>query len=285
MALIGAVVGAFTGIGVLMAVSGWRGVEIVDRPIRVTQHRTVTTAVLVSRTVIAAGSFVVVWVVTGWPMAGATAAGISLVVPMLAQARRDREHQLALAEDLARWCEMVRDAMRAGNGLKDAFDITATPRVAGATIRVAVRTLSERCETMPVSTALRLFADDIADPICDQIVTSLIMVQDKGGKQLVPVLSEIVVSVRRRASMRRRVEVGRARTYSATRSMVIMTLGLAGLMTVFATSFMDPFDTPGGQFWMAAVGVIFVGAVWAMIPMSRPEPQTRLLASVGSESV
>lgn len=284
MALTGAVVGMLAAVGVWMALSGWRGVEVVERPERVRVTRTISTATLVRRTVIALALFVLLWALTGWPMAGATAAGISLVVPGLAQAQRDRARQLARAEDLARWCEMLRDTMRAGNGLKASIDATAQPRVSGQTIRVPVRVLSDRCDLMPVSAALRLFADDVADPICDQIVTSLIMVEERGGKELVPVLSEIVESVRRRARMRRRVEVGRARTYSATRAMVVMTLLLACLMTMFATSFMEPFDSAAGQFWMGVVGAIFVGAVWAMIPMSRPEPQARLLANLAEVS-
>lgn len=285
MALTGAVVGLLASVGVWIALSGWRGVEVVERPERVTVTRTVSTATLVRRTLIALALFGLLWVLTGWPMAGATAAGISLVVPGLAQAQRDRARQLARAEDLARWCEMLRDTMRAGNGLKASIDATAQPRVSGQTIRVPVRVLSDRCDMMPVAAALRLFADDVADPICDQIVTSLIMVEERGGKELVPVLSEIVESVRRRATMRRRVEVGRARTYSATRAMVVMTLLLACVMTMFATSFMEPFDTAAGQFWMGLVGVIFVGAVWSMIPMSRPEPQARLLSTLSEVPV
>ncbi len=283
MALTGAFLGVMAALGILLVVSGWRGVVVVERPVRVSEKRPLDTAVLMRRTLIALGCFALFWLLTGWPMAGATAAGISLVVPMLAQAQRDRATQLTRAEELARWCEMVRDTTRAGSGLKAAIDATAKPRVSGRTIRVPVRVLSDRCETMPVSEALRLFADDVADPICDQIVTSLIMVEERGGKELVPVLSEIVSSVRRRASMRRRVEVGRARTYSATRAMVVITMSFAMLMAVFATSFMEPFDSAAGQFWMFVVGAIFTGAVWAMIPMSRPEPEARLLSRLAEE--
>ena len=275
----GAVVTAFTGAlvgvlamgGVLAAMSGLRRVEVVEQAtVSKRQERTqpLDWAVIGRRGAVAVVVGAVLWFLTGWPMAGATGAGISLVVPMLREAQRERARQLNRAEDLARWCEMVRDTIRAGNGLKASIDATAQPRVSGATIRVPVRVLSDRCEHMSVSDALRLFADDVGDAICDQIVTSLIMVEEKGGKQLVPVLTEIVDSVRRRASMRRRVETGRARTYSATRSMVAMTIGLALLATMFGGSFMDPFNT---------VAVIFIGGVWSLIPMSRPEPEPRLL--------
>lgn len=287
MALIGALLGIAAGVGVLLVVSGWRGVEVaVDRvptSARRNARRPVDGRRVARRAGVAIAACVGVWALTGWPMAGATAAGISLVVPMLAAAQRERERQLQRAEELARWCEMVRDTMRGGAGLKAAIDATAKPRVSGATIRVSVRTLSDRCDTMPVSAALRLFADDVADPICDQIVASLIMVEERGGRELVPVLSEIVTSVRRRASMRRRVEVGRARTYSAQRAMVVITMGFALAMAAFASSFMEPFDSAAGQFWMFVVGATFTGGVWAMIPMSRPEEEARLLGSMRDE--
>lgn len=285
MAVTGALLGVAVAGGVMLVVSGWRGVEVTERaaPTRPTTRRPIDGRAIVRRVAIAVVACVSVWAVTGWPMAGATAVGICIVVPMLAEAQRERERRLQRAEDLARWCEMVRDTMRGGAGLKAAIDATARPRVSGSTIRVPVRLLSDRCDTMSVASALRMFADDVADPICDQIVASLIMVEERGGRELVPVLSEIVTSVRRRASMRRRVEVGRARTYSAQKAMVVMTMGLALAMALFARSFMEPFDTAAGQFWMFVVGAIFTGGVWAIIPMSRPEDEARLLAPSSEE--
>ena len=275
-------VGVLVVAGVALIVSGFRGVEIKEKAPTVSKVRTsnAPTKAVVKQIMIAVVLWVVFWWLTGWPMAGASAAAISLVIPKLQAAQRQREAQLARAEDLARWCEMVRDSMRSGSGLKDAIDATAQPQVSGLTIRVPVRVLSDRCDAMPISKALRLFADDVSDPICDQIVLSLVMVEEQGGKELVPVLSEIVGSVRRRAAMRRRVETGRSRTYAATRAMVAMTIALAALMTVFATDFMKPFDTAMGQVWMGVVGASFTAAVWAMVPLSRPEPDPRLLANL-----
>ena len=192
---------------------------------------------------------------------------------------------MARSEDLARWCEMVRDSVRAGNTLRAAFDATARPGLVGDSLRVPVRLLSDHCEAMPVSAALRRFADDVADPIGDQIVLSLVMVEEQGGRDFVPVLSEIVESVRRGAAMRRRVETGRARTYAATRSTIGITILLAVLMSVFASDFMSPFDSVVGQFWMAIVGATFTAAVWAMIPLSKPEPEPRLLATMATPGV
>jgi len=294
MVMVGAFNGLVVVVGLYLVVSGWRGVEVVDvakakpRPVSkpsVPVAPAATPRELARRGVVALVLLVTFWWATGWPMSGASAAAISLVVPKLARAQRQRERQLGQSEDLARWCEMVRDSVRAGSSLKAAIDATAQPRLVGMTIRVPVRVLSDRCDEMPVSRALRMFADDVADPICDQVVLSLVMVEEQGGKDLVPVLREVVDSVRRRAAMRRRVETGRARTYAATRAMVGMTILLAVLMTVFATEFMSPFDTVFGQVWMGVVGAAFTGAVWAMVPLSQPEPEPRLLAAMSDRVV
>lgn len=286
MAVMGAMAGLLMLAGLYLVGSGLRGVEVVERvkkekPVAAKRvEAAATPRELAQRAAIAVVLLGVFWWSTGWPMAGASAAAISLVVPKLAHAQREREAQLGRSEDLARWCEMVRDSVRAGTSLKAAFDATAQPNLVGVTIRVPVRLLSDRCDEIPVSAALRMFADDVADPICDQVVLSLVMVEEQGGKDLVPVLTEVVDSVRRRAAMRRRVETGRARTYAATRAMVGMTILLAVLMTVFATDFMSPFDGVFGQVWMGVVGAAFTGAVWAMVPLSKPEPEPRLLASM-----
>lgn len=60
---------------------------------------------------------------------------------------------------------------------------------------------------------------------------------------------------------------------------------MAVLMTTFASDFMTPFDSFVGQFWMAIVGALFAGAVWATVPLSRAEPEPRLLTpALGSGS-
>jgi len=44
--------------------------------------------------------------------------------------------------------------------------------------------------------------------------------------------------------------------------------------------FMDPYDSLTGQLVLLVVGVLFAGAVWALMVMSRPVPVPRVLAGV-----
>lgn len=83
--------------------------------------------------------------------------------------------------------------------------------------------------------------------------------------------------------MRQRVETGRARTYASARSMVVITLLMVAVLMLFSPDFMAPYDEAWGQVVMSIAGALFVGAVWALIQMSRPVPQPRVLAGVEDE--
>ena len=77
MALTGAFLGVMATLGILLVVSGWRGVVVVERPVRVSEKRPLDTAVLMRRTLIAVGCFTLFWLLTGWPMAGSVSRTIA----------------------------------------------------------------------------------------------------------------------------------------------------------------------------------------------------------------
>ena len=83
--------------------------------------------------------------------------------------------------------------------------------------------------------------------------------------------------------MRQRIETGRARTYASARSMVTITMLMVVVLMLFSPDFMEPYDAAGGQLVMLIAGALFVGAVWALIQMSRPIAQPRVLAGVEEE--
>ena len=93
-------------------------------------------------------------------------------------------------------------------------------------------------------------------------------------------LGEIAQATRRQASMRMRVDAGRAKTYASARSMVVITGAMAVALTTMSPAFMAPYDTGWGQVVLAIVGTLFAGAVWGLIVMSRPVAEPRVLAGV-----
>lgn len=276
--LAGAVIGMLFAAGVWIAVAGWRGVEQRSAP-----RRSVSWDQLWWRGALVLGAAVAGWVLTGWPAAGVVAAGVAAVAPLLSGTRRRRDALNAKSEALASWAEMLRDTITAHAGLREAIALTA--RVAPAPIRPEVQLLAVRAERESLTTALRRFAVDVADPVADLIVASLVIAAERQAQRLAELLTQIAGSAREQSAMRLRVETGRARTYASSRALVVITFGLAVVLLVFSPTFMSPYDSVTGQIVLMAIGALFAGALWSLVQLGRPVTPPRLLAGVEGERV
>lgn len=272
-ALFGAAIVLIACGGIWIAITGFRGVVVREKaPIDV------DTTALAVRFGIAAVVAVAVFAATGWPMAGVSAGAIAAMIPLLLETRRQRNDQLAKADALAAWAEMLRDTIASHAGLNQSVAMTAA--VAPTIIQSEIRQLAVDAERMPLSAALRRFAAEVDDSAADLIVAALIIADQHQAQNLSGLLSDIAKSSRMQSSMRLRIETGRARTYSSVRSIVIITLGLAIGLVAFSPDYLDPLDGFGGQVVLGIIGALFVGAVFSLISMSRPVPSPRLLAGV-----
>lgn len=275
MIVFGAVVGMLAGAGLLIAARGWIGVPV--RPVQAPRSR-LEAGSAVRRIGPAVGAAVVVGWLSGWPAAGLAVGAIALMVPLFFDAASRRRAQIERADALAAWADMLRDTIVAHAGLQQA--IVSTAVVAPREIRPAVRRLAVRTGREPLAAALRRFAAELADPVADKIVAAITIADAHQAQNLPHLLGEISVSTRQQASMRRRVDTSRAKTYASARSMVVITGAMVLVLAVTAPEFMAPYDEPWGQFVLALVGALFAGAVWGLIVMSRPVAEPRVLAGV-----
>ena len=276
--LAGAVTGLLFAAGVWIAIAGFRGV---------TQRSTVRRPISWDQLWWRGGLFVAAaaagWALTGWPAAGVLAGGAAAVAPLLSGTRRRRDELNAKSEALASWAEMLRDTITAHAGLREAIALTA--RVAPAPIRKEVQLLAVRAERESLTTALRRFAVEVADPVADLIVASLVIAAERQAQRLAELLTQIAGSAREQSAMRLRVETGRARTYASSRALVAITFGLAVILLVFSPTFMSPYDSATGQIVLMAIGALFAGALWALVQLGRPVTPPRLLAGIEDERV
>lgn len=272
----GAIVGALAAVGVWIAVAGWVGTAT-PMP---TSHRVLAVDVerLWWRVALVALAMVVGWAATGWPAVGLLAAGVAGIAPLLVGLGRRREEATARSDALAAWAEMLRDTIGSHAGLQEAIAVTA--RVAPDPIRPEVQRLAVRAERDTLSRALRTFAADVADPVADLIVASLVIAADRQAQRLAELLSEIAATAREQSAMRLRVETGRARTYASSKALVVITLGLAGVLMVFSPTFMEPYDTATGQLVLMCIGGLFAAALAALVQLGRPAVPPRLLAGI-----
>lgn len=273
IALFGAVIVAIACGGASLGVAGFRGVAYQDRPIP-----QIDWPALFMKFGIATIVAIAVWAATGWPMAGFSAGAVAAMIPVLLTTRRQRDEQLDKADALASWAEMLRDTIASHAGLNQA--VTMTAAVAPLPIQSEVRQLAVNAERMPLGDALRLFATQVDDSVADLIVAALIIADRYQAQNLNALLSDIASSSRQQSSMRLRIETGRARTYASVRAIVLITFAMAVSLIVFSPAFLTPYDDVVGQVVLGVIGALFVGAVWSLITMSRPQPQPRLLAGV-----
>lgn len=276
--LAGAVTGLLFAAGVWIAIAGFRGVTQ-----RSTVRRPIPWDQLWWRGGLVVAAAAAGWALTGWPAAGVLAGGAAAVAPLLSGTRRRRDELNAKSEALASWAEMLRDTITAHAGLREAIALTA--RVAPAPIRKEVQLLAVRAERESLTTALRRFAVEVADPVADLIVASLVIAAERQAQRLAELLTQIAGSAREQSAMRLRVETGRARTYASSRALVAITFGLAVILLVFSPTFMSPYDSATGQIVLMAIGALFAGALWALVQLGRPVTPPRLLAGIEDERV
>ena len=280
MSLYGAVVGVIAALAVWLVVIGWIGTE---EPVRKPASVEIDWSMVAPRAALALGVFAATWLLTGWPMGGLSLAAVAVFATLFVDAHRQRRVSMARTEALASWAEMLRGSIASHAGLHHALASTAA--VAPLAIRSEVRRLSIRSGQMPLDDALREFAVEMSDPVADLIVAALTISSRHQARNLPDLLGEIASSTRQQASMRQRVETGRARTYASARAMVVITMLMVVVLMLFSPDFMEPYDSVGGQLVMAIAGALFAGAVWALIQMSRPESQPRVLAGVEEAEV
>jgi hypothetical protein len=278
MPLMGAIVGLLAAVGIWLVVAGASPRPVTEQP----SGRPLDWRTLGVRGGIAVVAFGVAWAVTGWPAAGLLAAATAVVTPMLIASKRARAEVNERSEALAAWAEMLRDTITAHAGLREAIALTAP--VAPVAIRPHVQALAVRAERQPLGEALRRFATDVADPVADLIVAALVIAAERQAQRLSELLAEIAAAAREQASMRLRVETGRARTYASSRALVVITFGLAVGLLLFSPTFMAPYDTLAGQLVLTLIGGLFAGALVALAAMSRPAVPPRLFAGIEHEA-
>jgi Flp pilus assembly protein TadB len=199
------------------------------------------------------------------------------MLPDLAGGQAARQAAVARAEAVAAWAEMLRDTLAGAAGLEQA--ITATAPVAPAPVRPQVLTLATRLEghRMRLVPALHAFADDLADPTADLVVAALVLSSERQARRLGELLGALARAARDDATMRLRVEAGRARTRTSVRVVVGVTLAMAAGLVVLNRGYLSPYDSAFGQLVLVAVGGLFAAAFWWLARMARIDAPERLL--------
>jgi hypothetical protein len=210
------------------------------------------------RLALAIGAGLVAAVATGWLVGGVLTAAAVWFLPALVGPDRAHVRRVARIEAVASWTEMLRDTLSAAAGLEQA--ILATAPLAPAAIRDDVATLALRLRSgHRLVPALRLLAEDLADPAADLVIASLVLAAEHQARQLGDLLGSLAEAARAQAAMRMRVETGRARTRTSVRVVVGTTIAFAVGVVALNRAYLTAYDSPLGQAVLLVIGALFGG--------------------------
>ncbi|WP_410593613.1 type II secretion system F family protein [Amycolatopsis sp. lyj-23] len=284
-----ALLGVGVGVGLLLVIIGWRGVDVNRRSglFHRGQTRRAQAAPRDQRQALRIGLAVAVGaltgVATGW-VVGAVLAGLAVwALPRVLG--RDPEHarRVARIEAIATWTEMLRDTLSAAAGLEQA--ILATAPLAPPAIRGEITDLAVRIENGDrLAPSLRHLADQLADPTGDLVIAALVLAAEQQARQLGDLLGSLAHTAREQASMRMRVEAGRARTRTSVRVIVGTTLCFAVAVVLLNRPYLSAYDSPTGQIVLLGIGILFgLGFAWLVRVARVAEPERFLSLAASSE--
>jgi len=269
--------------GILLILAGLRG-----RPIRSAAPSRLDTWLAahhdrkqVGWLVVAVLAGLAVGVITGW-VVGAVLTGLAVVgLPRILGSNVDHKRHLERIEAIAGWTEMLRDTLVAAAGLEQA--ILATARACPSAIRDEITELAVRLERGErLAPSLRNLADQLRDPTADLVISALVLAAEHQARQLADLLGELAGEAREQASMRMRVEAGRARTRTSVRVIVISTLSFALGLVLLNRGYLAPYDSAFGQIMLLLVGALFTAAFAWLARIARLREPERFLTNLAT---
>ncbi|MGW5053954.1 type II secretion system F family protein [Actinokineospora sp. NPDC004072] len=221
---------------------------------------------------------------TGW-VVGAVLAGLAVwALPRVLG--RDPEHarRVARIEAVATWTEMLRDTLSAAAGLEQA--VLATAPLAPTAIRGEVGELAAGIANGDrLAPALRRLGERLDDPVGDLVIAALLLAAEQQTRQLADLLGSLADAARGQASMRMRVEAGRARTRTSVRVIVGTTLTFAVAVVLLNRDYMDAYDSAAGQIVLLGIGALFAGGFAWLHRTARIAQPNRFLSTAYQDQV
>ncbi|TQJ26120.1 type II secretion system protein F (GspF) [Micromonospora sp. A202] len=215
------------------------------------------------------------FLLTGLPVVGLLVAVAVPGTPWLFGVGKAEQRAIARIEAVGEWTRRLKDVSNTGQGLQQSIIGTIGSVPPG--VEDEVRLLAARLQAGWVArTALLAFADEIADPVCDQVVAALILHLSDRGERLGDVLGSIAGAASAEVATRREIEAKRTQPRFAVRFLTGMTLATLayGLIN---TEYIKPYGTPVGQVVMAVLGAAFIALLAWVRSMSQPQRPARFL--------
>ena len=207
------------------------------------------------------------WWTTKWVVVGVTSGAGTAWLLMRRNTRRSVRDDREFVDGLATWIEQLRDTLAGAHGLEEAIRATAqrAPRI----LHTEVQRLVAQMTYGSTSTGLRRFADELAHPTADFVVSALLTATQHQARDLTVLLTHVAECARDEGRMRSRIWVSRARTRSSVRIIAgVVTVFVAGLF-VLSADYLAPYATASGQVVLLGIGAVFAVALLLMQRLSQ----------------
>ncbi len=220
---------------------------------------------------------ILVMLATGWVAAGLGAAALVLVAPSLLRPSAASQRHIDRLEALASWTRRMADLLASGAAqtLQDAIGRAAA--TSPAPIEVETKALATRMGPRGMEPALRQFAKEIADPVGDHVAMALIVRDRHGAAGLADVLTALATDVDEQVRMRRTILSEQKKAVSNIRMILGLTVIVWVGLSLFARSYMAPYNAIGGQIALALIVAGFGATIWWLQKLSRPVVGARFL--------
>lgn len=273
MAPLAAVLGALAGLGVWLTV--------VPRPARASTQLSPLARFAAGRRPLevaaAVGAALFAGLVTGWVAAAIFAGLAAWTLPRALGGARRRETRIKQLEAIATWTESLRDTLKGAHGIEQTLIVTAPH--APLPIREQVEALALRLrDGTRLHDALQGLADELADPVADEIVAVLQLAGRRGGRGTAAQLGLAATHIRKRVASRRRCETEYAKASSETRTATGLIALILILVTATNPAYITTYSTPIGQIYLLVLGAIAAAALTWKIRMDRMPDDERILA-------
>jgi len=225
------------------------------------------------RSVAAAVGAVVGYMATGWPIAALAGGLVAAAVPEILRRTRQERTRLERREAIAEVASRLRDAIRSGIGLADAFTNVAEHAPAG--IRADLRRLVSDARVSGLAEAAQGFADRVSDPSSDLLASALGTAERLGSRNLSEVLDALAEATTAQAAAIREARARQTRNRVSARIVAAVPLLLLLAIRQANPAYLAPFETASGQAILAfAFALIWAGYV-AMQHAARIEGPAR----------
>ncbi|MBY8872048.1 type II secretion system F family protein [Micromonospora sp. PLK6-60] len=215
------------------------------------------------------------FLLTGLPVVGLLVAVAVPGTPWLLGVGKAEQRAIERIEAVGEWTRRLKDVSATGQGLQQS--IVGTINTVPEEIQEEVRLLAARLQAGWLArSALLAFADEIGDPVCDQVVAALILHLTDRGERLGDVLGSIAAAASAEVATRREIEAKRTQPRFAVRFLTGMTLATIAYGLV-NTEYIRPYGTPVGQLVMTFLGAAFIGLLVWVRSMSQPPRPARFL--------